>query len=173
MFFFNNCNSCNRCCTQNCCCNRNYTPINTLPRPPLPPIPPVILPAVIGTYNATSGVVAAGAIVPLGTQYYTAGSGATYTPPNTITLTGGIYRVSYGADATGTVGTASLSLASSGGILPQSTSTTTLATETDVARLGSTIVVDAQTTPVTLTLVNSGTTDTTFNNITLTATEIS
>lgn len=173
MFFFNNCNSCNRCCNQNCCCNRNYTPINTLPRPPIPPIPPVILPAVIGTYNASAGIIATGATLPLGTQYYTAGSGATYQAPNAVTLTDGIYRVSYGADATGTAGIASLSLASGGGALAQSTSTATLAADTDIARLGSTIVVDAQTTPVTLTLVNSGTTDMTFNNITLTATEIS
>ena len=173
MFFFNNCNNCNRCCNQNCCCNRIYRSINTLPRPPIPPIPPVILPAVIGTYNASAGIVTAGATLPLGTQYYTTSSDATYVPPDTITLTDGIYRISYGADATGTVGTASLSLAYNGGILAQSTSTSSLAAATDIIRLGSTIVIDARNVPTTLTLVNSGTTDMTFNNITLTATEIS
>jgi hypothetical protein len=87
-------------------------------------------------------------------------------------LSDGIYRVSYGVDATGTTGIASIALANNGSTIPQSISNTTLTAETDVARLSSTIIVDAQAMPITLSLVNSGTTTTTYNNTTLNASEI-
>jgi hypothetical protein len=84
----------------------------------------------------------------------------------------GIYRVSYNASATGSVGTASLALYSSGSFLPPSTSIASITTATDVVPLGSTVVVDARISPVTLTLVNNGDTDMTFNNVNLTASQI-
>lgn len=146
-------------------------PTNTIPRPPIIP-PPIPILSSLGTYNATSGEIAAGGIVPLGTQYTQSDTDITYSGGNTITLSDGVYRVSYSASATGTVGTASLTLNSSGSPLPQSTSTASLEDATDIRALGSSIIVDAQTTPITLTLNNSGTTAMTYNNISLNATQI-
>ena len=175
----NGCGCCNTCrpnpcgCSNTCSCNRRFAtiPTNTIPRPPI--IPPPILPlSSFGTYNATSGEIASGGIIPLGTQYTPTDADIIYSGGNTITLSNGIYRVSYSASATGTVGTASLTLNSSGSPLPQSTSTASLEAATDIRALGSSIIVNAQTTPVTLTLNNSGTTNMTYNNIGLNITEI-
>ena len=169
------CNSCNNSCNRCNRCNgyyRQYIPTNTIPRPPI--LPPVIEPiSNIGTYNTAAGSIAIGATLPLGTQYISNGTNAIYNPgANSITLSDGIYRVSYNASATGTVGTASLALYNSGSYLPPSTSIASVTVDTDVVPLGSSVVVDARNTPVTVTLVNNGDTDMTFNNVNLTATQI-
>lgn len=159
------CNSCN-----SCCCRRIST--NTIPRPPIIPTPPPTISS-IGTYNATTGEIDTGGILPLGTQYIQTGTGATYSvADNSITLSGGVYRVSYNTSATGIEGTAFLTLYGNGSPLPQSTSTTSLAAATDIGLLQSTIIIDAQTTPVTLTLVNTGEATTIFNNLAVAVTQI-
>ena len=160
-------NSCNTCCNN---WNRIYT--NTIPRPPIIPTPPPAVSA-IGTFNATTGTIASGDTLPLGNQYYVTGANATYTPlSDEILLTNGIYRVSYNASATGETGTASLALYNNGTILPQSVSSASIATATDLVPLDSSIIIDARTTPVVLTLVNNGTTDMTFNNVNISATQV-
>ena len=171
--FSNSCcqNSCT--CRNNCCNNRcGQIPTNTIPRPPfIPPIIPTI--SNLGIYNTTSGSIASGDVVPLGTQYTSTGTNATYNPTSSvITLTNGIYRISYTASATGEVGTASLALSNNGTILPQSTSTASIDVATDIIPLTSTIIVDAQTTPVTLTLINDGTTAMTFNDVSVSVSQI-
>ena len=163
------CNSCTNQCNR-CCCNR--ISINTIPRPPFIPTPPPTISS-LGTFNATTGEVTASSVLPLGTQYLQTGAGATFNPTdNSITLSNGIYRVSYNTQATGVEGTTSLTLYSNGSPLPQSTSTTTLSAATDISTLQSTIIVDARTTPVTLTLVNSGGATTTFNNVGISVSQI-
>ncbi len=180
MCFFNSCNNNYSCgCSNNlfrrnsCCGGYNYIvniPTNTLPRPPI--VTPIV--STIGTYNATTGTLATGATLPLGTSYIQTGTGAAVdTATNSISLSNGLYRVSYGASATGADDTAILSLAASGTTLPQSTASADVTAADDIARLSSSVLVDARTSPVTLTLVNgSAGSGLTFNNVTLTATQV-
>lgn len=171
---FGNC-YCNNPCQNRCnsCCN-NYNRIftNTIPRPPIIPTPPPPISS-IGTLNLTTGAIASGATLPLGNQYFITGTNATYVPlEDEIILTDGIYRISYNASATGEIGTASLAIYSNGTFLPQSVSSATLAAETDLVTLASSIIIDARNTPVTLTLENNGTTDMTFNSLNVTVTQV-
>lgn len=159
-----------QCCCRNCLlpvCNRTAT-IITNPTPT-----PLVLPAAFLVNAGPTAPIAINNIIPLTTTILNNSLEILLNNDGSASLSAGIYEVSYSANATASeAGTVSLSVNFSGNVINSSMSSATVTAAGQTYSLSKSVIIKNTNITDTLYLVNSGTANTIYDNISLTITKI-